>query len=120
MLFWSLTSDYKLDEGSLHGACPVLRGEKWTAVKWIRVAKFDGRFTGELPMPSLTRGDRAAVDATARCVDEWDECAEWARKGWCERNPEFMTGVNGARDSKGPACAVSCGAPCPPLPPGSA
>jgi prolyl 4-hydroxylase len=120
VLFWSLTSDYKLDEGSLHGACPVLRGEKWTAVKWIRVAKFDGRFTGELPMPSLTRGDRAAVDATARCVDEWDECAEWARKGWCERNPEFMTGVNGARDSKGPACAVSCGAPCPPLPPGSA
>jgi prolyl 4-hydroxylase len=120
VLFWSLTSDYKLDKGSLHGACPVLRGEKWTAVKWIRVAKFDGRFTGELPMPSLTRGDRAAVDATARCVDEWDECAEWARKGWCERNPEFMTGVNGARDSKGPACAVSCGAPCPPLPPGSA
>ena len=108
VLFWSLQEDYNLDPGSLHGACPVKRGMKWTAVKWIRVAKFDGGFNSPLPMPPLAVSDRSAGE----CRDEWTECAEWARKGWCDRNPEFMTSRSGARDSKGPACPQSCNVPC--------
>ena len=108
VLFWSLTEDYKLDPGSLHGACPVKRGMKWTAVKWIRVAKFDGGFRQPLPMPPISVSDRK----TGACLDDWDECAEWARKGWCNRNPEFMIKNTGARDSKGPACPQSCHVTC--------
>ena len=107
ILFFSLTDEYTLDVGSLHGACPVIRGQKWTAVKWIRVAKFDGNFVDPLPMVPLTRRT-----AEQPCVDEWDECPKWAKDNWCETNPEFMTQNSGARDNKGPACAVSCGA-CP-------
>ena len=108
LLFWSLTEDYKLDMGSLHGACPVIKGQKWTAVKWIRVAKFDGMFTEPLPMPALSR----RTEQHGKCVDEWDECTEWAKDGWCEKNKEFMISKAGARDSKGPACPVSCDVPC--------
>lgn len=108
VLFWSLKEDYTLDSGSLHGACPVISGEKWTAVKWIRVAKFDGGFKDKLPMPPLARSDRSK----GQCLDEWSECGEWAKKGWCDRNPSFMTGLEGARDSKGPACPQSCDASC--------
>ena len=104
ILFFSLKDDYTLDGGSLHGACPVVKGQKWTAVKWMRVAKFDGNFKEALPMPPLTR----RTDANP-CVDEWDECAQWARDGWCEKNSEFMTTNSGSRDNKGPACAKSCG-----------
>jgi len=109
LLFWSLTEDYKLDMGSLHGACPVVKGQKWTAVKWIRVAKFDGMFTSPLPMPALSR----RTELHGKCVDEWDECAQWAKDGWCEKNKDFMVSNSGARDSKGPACPVSCNVPCP-------
>jgi prolyl 4-hydroxylase len=112
VLFWSLTEAYTLDPGSLHGACPVVAGEKWTAVKWMRVAKFDGNFQHELPMPSLTVADRSSDDPEKNCVDEWAECAEWARKGWCARNPEFMIGRAGSRDSKGGACPKSCDVKC--------
>ena len=114
VLFWSLTGDYKLDPGSLHGACPVVKGEKWTAVKWMRVAKFDGGFKedAKLPMPSLSVSRRDSEDEDERCLDEWAECADWARRGWCARNPEFMIGKKGARDSKGPACPQSCGVKC--------
>ena len=108
VLFWSLKEDYTLDSGSLHGACPVISGEKWTAVKWIRVAKFDGGFKDKVPMPPLARSDRSK----GQCLDEWSECGEWAKKGWCDRNPSFMTGLEGARDSKGPACPQSCDASC--------
>lgn len=86
-----------------HGACPVIAGQKWTAVKWIRVARFDGDFQSELPMIPLTR----RTDKQP-CVDEWDECEAWAQRGWCELNPDFMKKV-GARDSLAPACARSCG-----------
>ena len=103
-----------MDPGSLHGACPVVKGEKWTAVKWMRVAKFDGGFKEDtkLPMPSLSVSRRDSEDEDERCLDEWAECADWARRGWCARNPEFMIGKKGARDSKGPACPQSCGVKC--------
>ena len=40
LLFWSLASNGALDNGSLHGGCPVLAGVKWSATKWMHVAPF--------------------------------------------------------------------------------
>jgi prolyl 4-hydroxylase len=36
LLFWSIHPDLSRDKHSLHGGCPVVKGTKWTATKWIR------------------------------------------------------------------------------------
>ncbi|URE11390.1 P4Hc [Musa troglodytarum] len=36
LLFWSLGLNGKLDPDTMHAGCPVLRGEKWSATKWMR------------------------------------------------------------------------------------
>lgn len=36
LLFWSIHPDMTTDKHSLHGGCPVVKGTKWTATKWIR------------------------------------------------------------------------------------
>ncbi|CAL9039727.1 prolyl 4-hydroxylase 1-like isoform X1 [Musa acuminata AAA Group] len=36
VLFWSMGLDGETDPNSLHGGCAVLRGEKWSATKWMR------------------------------------------------------------------------------------
>ncbi len=40
ILFFSLKPDGQMDEKSLHGGCPVIRGSKWSATKWMRVRKY--------------------------------------------------------------------------------
>ncbi|KAK4790990.1 hypothetical protein SAY86_031403 [Trapa natans] len=37
LLFWSMRPDATLDESSLHGGCPVIKGNKWSSTKWMRV-----------------------------------------------------------------------------------
>ncbi|XP_052196735.1 probable prolyl 4-hydroxylase 10 [Diospyros lotus] len=37
LLFWSLKPDASLDPSSLHGGCPVIKGNKWSSTKWIRI-----------------------------------------------------------------------------------
>ncbi|KAF3330219.1 prolyl 4-hydroxylase subunit alpha-1-like protein [Carex littledalei] len=41
VLFYSLHPNGVPDPKSLHASCPVLKGEKWSAPKWIRVRSFD-------------------------------------------------------------------------------
>ncbi|GMJ09795.1 hypothetical protein like AT4G33910 [Hibiscus trionum] len=36
LLFYSLFLNGTIDPTSLHGSCPVIKGEKWVATKWIR------------------------------------------------------------------------------------
>ncbi|PHT54807.1 putative prolyl 4-hydroxylase 9 [Capsicum baccatum] len=36
LLFYSLFLNGTIDPTSIHGSCPVIRGEKWVATKWIR------------------------------------------------------------------------------------
>ncbi|TVU44888.1 hypothetical protein EJB05_04351 [Eragrostis curvula] len=36
LLFYSLMINGTIDPTSLHGSCPVIKGEKWVATKWIR------------------------------------------------------------------------------------
>lgn len=40
LLFWSMKPDASLDSSSLHGGCPVIKGDKWSATKWIRVNEY--------------------------------------------------------------------------------
>ncbi|KAL0424903.1 UNVERIFIED_CONTAM: putative prolyl 4-hydroxylase 10 [Sesamum radiatum] len=37
LLFWSMKPDATLDPSSLHGGCPVIKGNKWSSTKWIRI-----------------------------------------------------------------------------------
>lgn len=40
LLFWSMNPDASLDPSSLHGGCPVVKGNKWSSTKWMRVNEF--------------------------------------------------------------------------------
>ncbi|KAF9621728.1 hypothetical protein IFM89_027582 [Coptis chinensis] len=40
LLFWSMWPDATLDPSSLHGGCPVIKGNKWSSTKWIRVDEY--------------------------------------------------------------------------------
>ncbi|XP_021773888.1 probable prolyl 4-hydroxylase 4 [Chenopodium quinoa] len=74
LLFFSLSPNAVPDQMSLHGGCPVIEGEKWSATKWIHVDNFD---------KILTDG----------CSDRNQNCERWAALGECTRNPEYMVGT---------------------------
>ncbi|EEE51215.1 hypothetical protein OsJ_32038 [Oryza sativa Japonica Group] len=40
LLFWSMRPDGSLDATSLHGGCPVIKGNKWSSTKWMRVHEY--------------------------------------------------------------------------------
>ncbi|KAI8541094.1 hypothetical protein RHMOL_Rhmol08G0036200 [Rhododendron molle] len=40
LLFWSMNPDGTLDPSSLHGGCPVIKGNKWSSTKWMRVNEY--------------------------------------------------------------------------------
>ncbi|KAL2499295.1 putative prolyl 4-hydroxylase 3 [Abeliophyllum distichum] len=40
LLFWSMQPDATLDPSSLHGGCPVIRGNKWSSTKWMHVGEY--------------------------------------------------------------------------------
>ncbi|CAA0831080.1 Probable prolyl 4-hydroxylase 3, partial [Striga hermonthica] len=41
LLFWSLKPDGREDPMSLHEACPVIRGNKWSSTKWLHVGLYN-------------------------------------------------------------------------------
>ncbi|CAK9170020.1 unnamed protein product [Ilex paraguariensis] len=90
LLFFSLHPDATTDPLSLHGSCPVIKGEKWSATKWIHVRSFDK------PVTKLS-GD---------CVDENANCPQWAAAGECQKNPVYMVGS----EADGGYCRKSCNA----------
>lgn len=42
LMFYSLKPDGSTDTASLHGSCPTLQGDKWSATKWIHVGPVGG------------------------------------------------------------------------------
>ncbi|KAJ7957916.1 Prolyl 4-hydroxylase alpha-like protein [Quillaja saponaria] len=40
LLFWSMMPDATLDPSSLHGGCPVIRGNKWSSTKWMHLDEY--------------------------------------------------------------------------------
>ncbi|RLN16201.1 putative prolyl 4-hydroxylase 6 [Panicum miliaceum] len=90
LLFFSLHVNATTDTSSLHGSCPVIEGEKWSATKWIHVRSFDN--------PPDVRTD-------APCSDDNELCPKWAAIGECYKNPTYMVGT---KDTLG-FCRKSCG-----------
>ncbi|XP_021737888.1 probable prolyl 4-hydroxylase 7 isoform X1 [Chenopodium quinoa] len=77
LMFFSLHPDATTDPMSLHGSCPVIEGEKWSATKWIHVRSFD----------------RSLEDnSSGECTDKNVHCTQWAQAGECEKNPVYMVG----------------------------
>ncbi|XP_045812330.1 probable prolyl 4-hydroxylase 6 [Trifolium pratense] len=91
LLFFSLHLNATTDTSSLHGSCPVIEGEKWSATKWIHVADF-------------MKPIRLASDDDGECVDENENCGRWAKVGECEKNPLYMVGNDGVKGK----CMKSC------------
>ncbi|XP_055804284.1 probable prolyl 4-hydroxylase 6 [Solanum dulcamara] len=73
LLFFSLHPNGTTDRLSLHGSCPVIKGEKWSATKWIHVRSYDS-------IPD-------------KCVDVYPDCSGWAASGECDKNPSYMVGT---------------------------
>ncbi|XP_052485615.1 probable prolyl 4-hydroxylase 7 isoform X2 [Gossypium raimondii] len=94
LLFFSLHPDATTDTASLHGSCPVIKGEKWSATKWIHVRSFDR---------SKRLNRRAAM---GECVDENENCAGWAKAGECKKNPTYMVGSGGSPGFCRKSCKV--------------
>jgi len=76
LLFFNLQQDAIPDPFSLHGGCPVIEGEKWSATKWIHVDSFDKILTHD-----------------GNCTDVNESCERWAVLGECGKNPEYMVGT---------------------------
>uniref|UniRef100_A0A7C8YLS8 procollagen-proline 4-dioxygenase n=3 Tax=Opuntia streptacantha TaxID=393608 RepID=A0A7C8YLS8_OPUST len=89
LLFFSLHPDATTDPLSLHGSCPVIEGEKWSATKWIHVRSFEKSKRNTSP---------------GACVDENSNCPQWARAGECQKNPVYMVG----NDKTTGYCRKSC------------
>ncbi|KAJ9537270.1 hypothetical protein OSB04_030003 [Centaurea solstitialis] len=76
LLFFSLYPTAIPDTTSLHGGCPVIKGEKWSATKWIHVDSFD-----------------KIVGSGGDCKDQNENCERWAALGECTKNKEYMVGT---------------------------
>ena len=90
VLFHSIKTTGELERRSLHTACPVLKGVKWSAPKWIHVGHY--AVEGESPVrvdqhPQRNVGPNGCAD------NKVPECEEWAALGECEKNPVYMIGT---------------------------
>ena len=90
LLFYDLNLKGEFENTALHAGCPVIKGTKWTATKWIH----------EQPYFNPKRHE-------ARCADDGEnaaQCPGWAERGECDTNPNFMLGTTTAPGE----CIASC------------
>jgi len=40
ILFWNLSPDGQMDDKSIHGGLPVIKGTKWALTKWLHQRKY--------------------------------------------------------------------------------
>ncbi|KAI8102935.1 hypothetical protein M9434_005726 [Picochlorum sp. BPE23] len=100
VLFHSIKPNGELERRSLHTACPVIKGVKWSAPKWIHV----GHVSSGDEAPVSVKQHLNKVLGENGCGDNHVKCAEWAEQGECQKNASFMVG-----DSLNPGeCLFSC------------
>ena len=90
LIFYSIDHFGEGDMSSTHAGCPVIKGTKWTATRWLHQGSWR---KASPPPPKLF------------CDDRHEMCRSWARHGECEKNPSFMVGT---AESPG-SCAKACG-----------
>ncbi|KAG2493976.1 hypothetical protein HYH03_007903 [Edaphochlamys debaryana] len=101
LLFWSINPDGQSEDfHASHTGCPVISGVKWTATKWIHAKPFRA---GEM---APGRRHEPYLRDPGVCYDESDSCAEWAARGDCEKNKDYMI-VNAVSPG---VCRKTCGA----------
>eukprot|EP00877_Chromochloris_zofingiensis_P004451 jgi/Chrzof1/14006/Cz08g20270.t1 len=88
VLFWDILPDgITVDRKALHASCPIIKGTKWTATKWIH-----NRPYGETYDP---------LQKAAECLDRNHQCSQWAKEGKCDSDAANMLGLMGK-------CRLSC------------
>lgn len=100
VLFHSMKVNGELERRSLHTACPVIKGVKWSAPKWIHLGHYAA--PGEQPVPVKVHPQQ--IPGPNGCEDNHELCSEWAATGECENNASFMVG---SKLSPG-ACLLAC------------
>ncbi|KAL6745323.1 hypothetical protein V8C86DRAFT_2981497 [Haematococcus lacustris] len=104
LLFWSIGPDGSSEDfHATHTGCPVLKGVKWTATKWIHAKPFRPE---DLDNTLQSKGTRPQHEDPGICEDVMSQCSEYAKGDGCQRAEEYMVG--------GPSglgqCRRSCGA----------
>ena len=100
VLFHSIKPTGELEPRSLHTACPVIKGVKWSAPKWIHVSHYARG--GEKPI-SVPQHPQKVLGPNG-CTNTNGNCEEWAASGECQSNAKFMVG-----DAFRPgACLLAC------------
>ncbi|PRW32905.1 Prolyl 4-hydroxylase subunit alpha-2 isoform A [Chlorella sorokiniana] len=102
VLFHSIKTTGELEKKSLHTACPVIKGEKWSAPKWIHVGHY--AMGNETPM-AVKQHIQKVGGPSGPCEDKDVNCDAWASTGECEKNPVFMIGNRAVPGS----CVKACG-----------
>jgi len=73
------------DQASIHTACPVIKGLKWSAPVWIHKEPFR-------PEELLNRNYvNQKEDDPGYCKDSNINCVGWADRGECKRNQQYMS-----------------------------
>ncbi|GAX79135.1 hypothetical protein CEUSTIGMA_g6575.t1 [Chlamydomonas eustigma] len=105
LMFYDLKPNYKdADDDSTHTGCPVIKGVKWNAVKWIHGVPYNE----EEYFKSLEQKIKPKMDP-GLCNNLHEMCEQWALQGECEKNSGYMLGG----DQVG-SCRLACKActPC--------
>ncbi|PRW56888.1 putative prolyl 4-hydroxylase 4 [Chlorella sorokiniana] len=102
VLFHSIKPTGELERLSLHSACPVIKGVKWSAPKWVHVGHFaEGPDEVPVAIEQKTQVDVNYPD----CKDLDASCEAWANNGECDNNLAYMIGT---KERPG-HCIKSCG-----------
>lgn len=93
LMFFDMDASYQHEDLlSEHTGCPVIKGVKWNAVKWIHGTVFHQ----EAWEQSLTTKYSPLPDP-GLCLDLNDQCQLWADQGECSKNPGYMVGNSDGR-----------------------
>lgn len=123
LLFWGMKTGGELDGGSSHAGCPVIKGVKWTATKWMHVGpanQYDAQqkvrkradlrhpracvFLGpQQPLRNPLHPSQVWKEPRPKprpgCEDKEEKCYTWGEQGECHRNTAFMEA----------SCRLTCG-----------
>eukprot|EP00873_Tetraselmis_striata_P024813 jgi/Tetstr1/445077/TSEL_032882.t1 len=93
IMFWSVKPTGELNVQSLHEACPVIKGTKWSAAKWIRMAPY--AMGDEKPVKyKRVVHERQPDFEVEGCIDKHKHCGIWSEMGKCKTDKPFMVGTS--------------------------